>query len=57
MPSTLIGTKLENNDNEMEEPKVDNVEEHQASALLKKKKMEKIMHQLPPQKKWHSFKK
>ena len=38
MSSNLIGHKLENYENEMEEPKVDNVEEYQASVLLKKMK-------------------
>ena len=37
MPSTLIGPDLENNENEMEEPKVHSVEENQASVLLEKK--------------------
>ena len=41
MQSTLIGPELEKNENEMQEPKVDNVEEDQASILLKKKKNEK----------------
>ena len=38
MQSNLIGTELEKYDNEMEEPKFDNVEEYQTSVLLKKKK-------------------
>ena len=41
MSSTLIGPKSENDENKMEEPKVDNVEEDQASDLLKKTKDEK----------------
>ena len=31
MSSTSVGYKLDNNGNEMEEPKVDNIEEYQAS--------------------------
>ena len=38
--STSIGTELENDGNEMEDPKIDNVEEYQASVILKKKKNE-----------------
>ena len=41
MLSTSIGPKLENNGNEMEEPKVDNVEEDQNYDLLKKNNNEK----------------
>ena len=37
MPSTIIGLELDNNENEMEKPKVDNVEEDQASVLEKPK--------------------
>ena len=48
MSSTSIGLELENDGNEMEEPKVDNVEEDQASVLLKKKKKKTMTHQLPP---------
>ena len=33
MSSTLIGTKLDNDKNEMEKPEVDNVEEKQSSVL------------------------
>ena len=36
MSSNLIGPNLENDENEMEEPKVDYVEENQASILLNK---------------------
>ena len=55
MSSTLIGPELEKNDNEMEEQKFDNIEEDQASVILKKKNNEKIMHNLPPQKKIDSL--
>ena len=41
MSSTFIGPKLENNENETEEPKVDNFEEDQGSDLLKEKEKEK----------------
>ena len=41
MSSTLIGPELEKNDNEMEEQKFDNIEEDQASVILKKKNNEK----------------
>ena len=37
MLSTLIGPELDNDDNEMEEPKVDNVEEDQSSVIFKEK--------------------
>ena len=33
MSSTSIGPKLDNNENETEEPKVGNIEEEQASIL------------------------
>ena len=39
--STLIGAKLENNENKIDDPKVDSVEEDQAPILLKKKKNER----------------
>ena len=38
MLSTLIGPELDNDDNEMEEPKFDNVEEDQASVIVNKNK-------------------
>ena len=47
--SFLISPELENYNNEMEEPKVDNVEEYQASGFLNKNK--NMTHQLPPQEK------
>ena len=37
MSSTLIGPEFDNDENEMEEPKVDNVEEDQSSIIFKKK--------------------
>ena len=37
MSSTSIGTELDKNDNEMEKPEVDNVEEYQASVMEKPK--------------------
>ena len=45
---------MENDDNETEELKFDNLEEDQASVILKKIKTKKTTHQLPPQKK-HNF--
>ena len=41
MLSTLIGTNLDNDDNEREDPKVENNEESKASVILKKNKNEK----------------
>ena len=41
---------MENDDNETEELKFDNLEEDQASVILKKIKTKKTTHQLPPQK-------
>ena len=41
MSSTLISPKLYNDENEMEKPKFDNVEEDQASVILNKKNNEK----------------
>ena len=41
MLSNLIDPGLENNENEMEDLKVDNIEEDQASVLIKKTKNEK----------------
>ena len=38
MSSTLIGPRLDNDENETEEPKVDNFEEDKAYVLLNKKK-------------------
>ena len=37
MSSTLIGPDLDNNNNKMEKPEVDNVDEDQASILEKRK--------------------
>ena len=37
MLSDLIDPELDNDDNDMEKPKVDNVKEDQASVLLNKK--------------------
>ena len=56
MFSTVIGTKLEKNYNEMEETKVDNVEEDQASVTLNKNKNEKGDAPNTSTKKWHSWK-
>ena len=41
MSSTLIGPNLDNNDNKMEKPEVDNVEEDQ-NSILKKPKVDEV---------------
>ena len=54
MSYTLIGPKLDNYDNEIEDPKVDNVEEYQASVLLNININEKDGASISSTKKLHS---
>ena len=46
MSSTLIFIELENNENEMEQPKDNNFEEDKYYVLLNKNKKENMTHQL-----------
>ena len=54
MSSNLVGPELENDDNEMEDPKVDNFEEDQASVIRNKNKNGKYDASITPTKKSHT---